>query len=370
MIVSQFHIYGMGFSAENLESGKKVLEVFLAEKFPMISGEIKVDNVDLEATGLDGDGKAYSEKITIGKTVPATWLGNGNIITPENVRRGERVILYKLGNSPKLYWRSAGMDQKLRRLETVIIAFNASPDVTRDINEFKPEDHYFFEISTHAGRITLSTSMANEEQASFTFQIDGKNGLFIFQDDKEANFTFNSVDKTTNYSNGEGLVIETDKKNFKATVPETASFICDKFEIEAASAIDFKTKAISFKTDTFKTEASKSFVVEAGESMTVNTNILQMEGKTSALIKAPNITLDGLVTATKLVTMPAFGLASGAGGMSPDGAMQSGPITANGAITTTGDLTVVNISATGILEAVMVKGGAVFSANKAVLTAG
>lgn len=363
-ITSFFVPYAYGIAADNLVSGSDILEVYPEELLPTFGGEVTPDTILVETKGVDQEGNVYQTSMKAGLTFECKWLKGGRSILPDNVRRGERIVIYRQGDSDKYYWRSAGMDQNLRRLETIILCVSANPD-NDDQDEPSPDNSYFLEISTHSKVITLSTSMMNGEQAAFYLQIDTGEGTIRFTDEKGNKTFFDSVNTFFEMLNVDLTRFTVNKKIIDVFAEESITFTTKDFFIEAGNSIQFNageffkltTKAttiessdtVDIKTTTFTTEASSAF--------NVKTNIFNVEAGGTATIKSPMITLDGMVQTTAAVvaagplTAAALAVAGGAGSMTGGGALTVSAATINGATTMAGPLTVASVTSQGPMTA-------------------
>lgn len=189
---SGLKIYSLGTVAENKALGSSVIQVTPVEQLSMIDGELKSDPAYLEDSGVDAAGKTYASKTIIDNALSATWIpiAGGNRATPPDVRRGERVLLFKYADAEELYWADLGWDLRLRKKETVRYTFsnteNEGADSTADGN------CHYVEISAHNKTITLQTSKAQGEPFTYTFQFNLAQGVVILADDAGNYFEFDS----------------------------------------------------------------------------------------------------------------------------------------------------------------------------------
>jgi len=380
MQISCFVPYSLGMVAENKDLTSDTVEIWPIEMTPTMEGELTSDTLELETKGIDGDSKEYQASVKVGTTIPAKWLGgaDSNRITPPDVRRGERVMLYTAKDSNQFYWRTHGLDQNLRRLETVIFAFSGNPD-NDDQDAPTPENSYFFEVNTHEKIVTFQNSTMNGELAQFTFQVDPGEGKFKVHDEKGNHLFMDSVNTRFYLENVDKSFIDVNKKVISMFAEEFINAKTDTLNVEAVTAINIKTKAttlesedtINITTKDTTLESSNSIniktnttTLESGTSIDVKTGMFTMDAGSAATIKAGTITLDGPVmgTANATFTGPVAAAAvaagggaaamAGGGGVSGATAEMSGPITCGG------------VNASGL-----VAGMPVLSAGKPVLTA-
>src|SRR5574343_1344956 len=150
---SQYKLYSIGIVAEPKALNSHTVLVNPIEVTPFYSGEVRSNPIDISDKGVDKDGKAYAIEVGSDNTILATWLclGSENRETPPDVRRGERVLLYRYSQNDTFYWTSMGLDKGLRRLETVIHRFSGHTDEESTV--LTDDNSYWFEVSTHKGSI-------------------------------------------------------------------------------------------------------------------------------------------------------------------------------------------------------------------------
>lgn len=249
MAFSKLEIYSIGEAAENKKLGSRILEVTPIEVVPMLNGEINADQTVEKIKSQDASGGTYEVKTTTANSVPATWLplGSSNRFTPPDIRRGERVVLYRFADQAKFYWATLFDDIALRKLETVIYAWSGTKD--ESVTEVTPEHYYFLEVSTHRGLIHFHTSKKNGEFTSFDVQLNAKDGLIRIQDDLGQLVIVDSKERQVLLKNADDCYFELNKKNATLHVPETFTIkakniveeVVDKIAIKAGTSISEKT---------------------------------------------------------------------------------------------------------------------------------
>lgn len=292
-MVSELKIYSLGIVAENMKlldkDGKpnRVVEVTPIEDAPMLDGEIKSGLVTDKVISNDPSGGQYQVKVTTANSVSATWLpiGSSNRFTAPNVRRGERVVLYRFSDNDEFFWTTLFDDIQLRKLETAIYAWSGTQKEGAAVTG---DNYYFFEVSTHRGVINLHTSKANGEYAVVDIQLNTKDGIFQFRDDTGHLFIIDLKEKQMAMENPDGTSFEINKKNFTITVPETYKLVAKRkieeigetVEISAGTSIAEKTKAYTVeasdslkeKTGSYDLNASGSINEKAGGSIKIDGN--------------------------------------------------------------------------------------------------
>lgn len=176
-----FHFYSWGIAAANKKRKSDKLEITPTQDFPFTDDEVSSHVKKINSKGIDSSGNSFETEVKATVTLSATWmpLGQSNRLTSPDVRRGELVAIYRFSDQDFYYWITAAKAKKIRRTETVIYAFGA----TKEENvELDANNSYFIEISGHDGHLTVRTSKANGELATYTFQLNGKDGLATLRD--------------------------------------------------------------------------------------------------------------------------------------------------------------------------------------------
>jgi len=227
--LSKLHAHSFGVAANDLPLNSKILEVIPVEEFPMLSGTLSNNANQYQATGVNAQGQNYSDSILQSPSKPAEWLpmGSSNRMTPPNIRAGERLMLWRMGDSDKYYWMTLTDDLHLRKLETVIYAWSASTaqtgaqSNTDDSSAGNTDSSYFFEVSTHNKLMHLHTSKVNGEVCSFDIQINPGTGTLQIQDDIGNFFFLDAINRILTMQTADHAVVQLDKKDLNFQVPGT-----------------------------------------------------------------------------------------------------------------------------------------------------
>ena len=257
-LTSKFRPVCFGIAAENLTFGSKVLEVTPVEWLPYLDGELNADAVEVTDKGVDGFGQHYTAKVPTTNSIRATWLPWGsNRATAPNIRRGERLMLYQFADSDQYYWKELGLDDGLRRLETVVYVFSNTRD--ESVKTLTPDNAYSIEVSTHTKQITLRTNKSDGEPFAYTFQFNTKDGVVTLADDDENYLEFDSAERKITAKNKDGSFITIDKRQIKAFAPDTISMkseaieaVCTTFDLQATASIDMQTTTWTVVAETLQ----------------------------------------------------------------------------------------------------------------------
>jgi hypothetical protein len=226
MQVSQLVPYSIGIAAENKPLNTRTLNVTPIEVLSALDGELNFNPTSTTSVGTDSAGNRYEVKATVDNTITAEWYpGNSNRVTPPDIRRGELIDIFRLADSDQYYWRCMGLRDDLRRLETVIFAFNGSPKEGGKGIDF--DTCYFLEISTHKKLVTFQTSQANGEPFRYTFQINADEGRTVLTDDVGNYFELDSAKTNLRLENIDGTHLELNRKDIKGYAPNNIDLKAD-----------------------------------------------------------------------------------------------------------------------------------------------
>lgn len=244
---SKFKIKSIAYAAENLELGKTQLEVTPVESLGYLHGEINTEREVFEETGTDSKGNTYNVKIETSNSMIAEWLQFGsNRITPPNIRRGERVLLWQYAEEDKYYWSTMGLDDHLRRLETVTFAFSATKD--ESTKKLTPQNSYYFEIDTHNKLVTMSTSKADDEPFGYVVQINAKDGKLVITDDTNNYIMLDSREKRWIIENVDGSKVDINKRVVDIFTGDSVNIKTNSFTVDANTARIDATTTIDGQT--------------------------------------------------------------------------------------------------------------------------
>lgn len=271
MDMSQFKFYSIGIVATNKLLTEKTVEIYPIEILPFLDGEISDSFNEIMAKGIDASNKEYEINAIITNSLVAEWLQFGsNRLTAPDVRRGERVFIWRYGNNDKFYWSSMGLDDNLRKLETVVWTFSDTPDESKE--EINEETVYSLEVSTHTKQITLKTAKGNGEPYTYVLQFNTGEGVVTLADDDGQLIELNSDKKRITLENHFETLVQLDKKIINVYAPDTIN-------MEAVNTINVKATTINVDATDINVKAD-SINVESN-SIDINTNTMNAIGQTS-----------------------------------------------------------------------------------------
>lgn len=178
--ISKLFLYSYGVVAANKPRTSMNIEVTPMEDVMLTNGELTDNLSSMNVKGKNADGSAFETTIHSAASITARWLPfSSNRKTAPDVRRGEKVAIWRFADADKYYWSSLEYESKLRKLETVIYTFSDTRD---EAAEATPETTYFIEISTHDKRIQLHTATSDGEPYGYDFLLDTRAGTFQIRD--------------------------------------------------------------------------------------------------------------------------------------------------------------------------------------------
>lgn len=210
-IKSSLYLFSIGYVTKNKDYDSRSIQALPVESASGTDGEVAHNPVQEILKGIDSAGNAYEVKATATRDLECEWYPfDDNRVTPPDVVRGELVEIYRLGNSPKYFWRSMNMRNGLRTLEHVVNAYAASPTVAGSGINF--EKCYTVAISPLNGYININTTKANGEPFAYTLQINTKDGIIGVQDDVGNFFELNSKETRLRLRNANDSYLSIEKQ--------------------------------------------------------------------------------------------------------------------------------------------------------------
>lgn len=292
---SQLTLYSLAIAAENLFIDPKLgplkeLPVTPIETFGYLDGELKANPTDDTVTSLDSSGSQSSVKVTTDNTITATWFPfHSNRLSPPTIRRGERVLLFRYSNTDKYLWTELGLDPHLRAGEVAQYAWNATPAEggaapSKDVS-------YFLEVNTLTGKVTFSTSKANQEKTSFTVQLNPMDGKLVVMDDIGQAFYIDSMNHVVH-------LVNADKTEVTLNRQDVTIHCDDTLTIEAGKAINITTKNFTLQAESVNVSASNQWTVQSPQA-TINSPTITLG---SVTIKNGAVTCSSLTSSGKITT--------------------------------------------------------------------
>lgn len=264
MEVTNIRRISLGMVAENKTRDTKKVKVWPVEIIPNLNDEVSTASSVVENSAVDNLGTQTGFSVKKSSVVTAEWLGETNRATAPDVRRGEQVDLYQVGDSDVYYWDSYGRDDNLRRLETVVYTFNADPS-NSDLTP-NESNTYYLEVSTHDKHITLRTSQKNSEKTRYTIQINTGNGDLTVEDDVGNQIYIESLAHYILVKNASQSYIELSKTIINIVSKDQINAKTKDLSISASNSVKIDTNTMgvdandtTINSNTFKVNAKSTF---------------------------------------------------------------------------------------------------------------
>ncbi len=138
---------------------------------------------------------------TEGNTIPAKWWKfNSYQVTPPDVKKGDEIIIYRLGETDIYFWEDLN-SANVKTTVNVIYAFPADGE-----NQMMDDlsNAYVLQVSSVEKMIQIRTSMANGEGAAFNFQFNLRDGTHQCTDQKGNKYWINSKENDVGMENENG----------------------------------------------------------------------------------------------------------------------------------------------------------------------
>jgi len=280
---------------EDLEPGTEILLVGGLESNPGPTGMMVSDTQVVEAKGKDSTGKEYSSKTTTDTVIKAKWLRWGSQrLTPPNVRRKMRVMLYRFADQDEYYWEYMGLDGHLMRLETIVWGINNNANADGE-STVKPENMHTLEWSTHTKQLTLRTCKSQDEPVAYIFQFNLKEGSVTLADDLGNIASLDSQEAIWLLQNSFGSHLKVDKNSIFAFAAELIKAETKLFQVIA--------ETVEIKANLFSGDISEQFHVDTPQAnFTSNVTVGQIStgynNNGNGMVSKGNMRIEGELVTT------------------------------------------------------------------------
>lgn len=247
---SKISLYSLGYAAGNLEFGQRELEVIPIESLSQFDGEVNDMRDSIESTGKDREGNEYKTKQETSHSIVATYMPNdANRPFPGLVRRGERVLIYRVGDTDKFYWAETGLDDTIRRQDVFVIAIPNSPKENENSRE--GNSAYYIEVNTVDKHISIRTNKNDGEAYAYDVQLNGKGGFISLQDDVGNFIQLVSKEQRVILGNAAGSEIKIEKSKALISAKDEVQINTNNFKVNA--------KTTTFTGSSWSVKASAEF---------------------------------------------------------------------------------------------------------------
>ncbi len=296
--MSQRHQVHLGIAVEDKAHNSRLLKVHLKDITPFMEGELDDHDGIEKFTYTDDETDAtVTEEIVTTSHVTCEWFGfDTNRVFPPDIRRGEQILVIKLGDEDLYYWLPLGRDDRLRRGELYRLAVS---NKNKNSKEFEDEDTYFLELDTmFHKRIRLITSKSDDEDFRYEIVIDAKRNFISLSDDDENRIILESDIPRIKLENNKKSILDVNHEDIYA--------LCKgKIVLKAEDQIIIDTKNLSVNArEAIRLDASN--IGFGFKHMEIKGNTLSIDASTqlSPILKAPMIKAGVYQQAPMMVPYP------------------------------------------------------------------
>lgn len=289
MRVTQFKSVGIGYVLSNKElyttTGpkkiEKTIEVYLPEQNNVKDGEILPATKDLKYSLTDINEFQRQGKITTANSIPATWLPmTTNHMVPPSVRRGERVEIYRVGDEDKYYWRVLGLDDNLRRRDTIVIAISNTTDEDA-VLDFS--NTYWLEFSTHSKRVALVTTQSDGEPFGYEAFFNTKDGEFRIIDTANNYMELISEKNLMQLVSADKAFHKVERNTVQSQTPEGAEYYLNGENITSRNAAGCESNMVDGVITLRSSEGGSLVIDQNVVAKSASGDELNLSGGTSVL---------------------------------------------------------------------------------------
>lgn len=246
MKASVFHMFSIGEVANNPAYDDPVIWVYPTEKRFGIDEETLHNPQKEEFTFTDFEGNERQGSTVNNTAIQVTWMRrNSNRVTPPNVRRGDEVEIWRLGDSDQYFWVDTG-NANVKRVERVIFVYSADPNAPTK-GDFT--NAYVVEISPVDGQMGVHTSTANGEPFTWDIQVDTAGGRFAVESDNGESVLIDSTENLIRSINADGTYVSIDRRDADIYAPDdinlhagkNETYTCKTFTVNASEQVIFNT---------------------------------------------------------------------------------------------------------------------------------
>ena len=303
---SRLHLWSIGIVAANKKPSSRHIEVIPIEHSPMYDGELTDNMEKYKGEGKDTEDRDFEVEVETTASIRALWLpfGDTNRKTAPDVRRGERVAIWRFGDADEYFWMTLTQHETIRRLETVIYSYsnNREENVENDA-----DSTYYFEVSTQGKYIHLHTAKNDKEPFMYDIQINTKDGCITITDDDDNYIFLDSAERHIKLHNRDNSFVEMNKKIINIQSVDEINLKTSKYTLTADTSItkvtdatetnqsykhtsanvDYSFTTFGLKSGTYSVNAgtysqsSSSYTVSSG-SYQINTSDANFSGNTHA----------------------------------------------------------------------------------------
>lgn len=281
MYSTEFVCLGIGYALSNKKPNAKDIEILLPHLSSNLDGE-RPPMADLAGVELtDRFGNISADSIITTDGIFANWLpARSGVMEPPSIRRGERVLVYHQRGTEAYWWTEMGLDDHLRRLDTILIAISNTRD--ESTNQLNYDNSYWIEFSTLNKRISITTTKSDGEPFMYHLALDTKEGELKFIDDIDNSIRLVSKERLIELKNADDSRMEIDKGVVTMSTDAGASSVIDNENITHTNAAGSVYSMI---------DDELTFTSPAGGSLVINKDVVAKSAGGSSVVLSTGATM-------------------------------------------------------------------------------
>ena len=201
-----------GYAVCDKENDSILLKVYCTDLLPMHTG-----NLNATVAQANIANNEYQGQISEANYITCTYRDDSSNHTafPPDIRKGEQVRIYKLGDSEQYFWAPCARTEGNRKTETHRIAISDTLDNDTVLGN---DNSYYFEMDTRRSHsITLCTNNADGEKYRYMLKIDADNNCIVLGDDVGNAILINSDEQSITLQTKSGATIQVQQNDTNTT---------------------------------------------------------------------------------------------------------------------------------------------------------
>lgn len=203
-----------GIAAADRADDSRDLYVYCKDILPLVQGKLEATSMAQNIKTTDENGNPTTISVNAKNVIKCSYGGDNdcsNRAFPPDVRKGEIVRIFNMGDSDQWYWRGSDRTQSLRRTERVRWCAN---NTLENNTPMTGSNTYYFEMDTRTTKaITISTCKSDGEAFAYKFCISPAEKKVTLTDDQYNQISIDSENTCITLANHDGSFIKLDKKD-------------------------------------------------------------------------------------------------------------------------------------------------------------
>lgn len=232
---------GLAYNKTAMQPLTTEIKAFLYEIHGHHDDDIMTESQEITYQTTGDSENISTGKVRIQKGITAEWMPLGsNRFTAPTLHIGERVRIYRESDTGLYRWTSIGLDESLRRKESIIFGISAC-EGDKSVKGRDRSNMYWFEMSSHSQKIALVTNKNLGEKASYQFYFDLAAGKVVLVDDVGQEILIDSLARLISLTNADKTHLKLDKRNLFGYALDTIDLKAGKtVNITAGTTLNMK----------------------------------------------------------------------------------------------------------------------------------